>query len=358
MEKLLVIFFLLTHTLAATAQDLDSNSRPSLQQYVGYYHVGVKPKAPFFYARAFIRNRNLCIIFDGDTGSELIWKEGERFSLKGDTTLRYQVTFTRQAGVITGLKVDRPRAEWPTDLYGYRVEEWNRYAVDTEQDLQLNYASPHFTFYYSTKDSADIPTLAARLEETYHEKLRWFNLAELPNTSIRIYPDKDTYHNAVLTPQAPNWQMGRAWTKDEIRMLSLNEAKKEMGQELTFEQVVQHEWIHCLHWNLISNTRNTPAWLWEGIAMYQGCCRWQNLKDLAYLKTKQYPSLKRIETDRSSELKYQLGYYLIDFIVQTWGREKVLSLINTNGNIKTSLAISRKDFEKKFYVFLEEKHLR
>jgi len=85
--------------------------------------------------------------------------------------------------------------------------------------LTYHYKTAHFTLDYSPLDTAQIPAIGAYLENNYERLLNDFNLQELPKTKIRIYPDYNTYHNAVLTPNAPKWQRGRAWDNDEIRML-------------------------------------------------------------------------------------------------------------------------------------------
>jgi hypothetical protein len=155
----------------------------------------------------------------------------------------------------------------------------------------------------------------------------------------------------VLTPGAPAWQMGRAWTKREIRMLSPKVAQEISKESQNAGDIVLHEFVHCLHLHLVKSATRVPGWLWEGVAMYQGCCRWADPKDLEYVKKKKYPSLKQIEQDRTFQKKYDLGYALIEFIDKTYGWEKVVELIKKNGDIEGALGIPVKEFERSFYSY-------
>ena len=59
------------------------------------------------------------------------------------------------------------------------------------------------------------------------------------------------------TPRAPDWQMGRAWETDEIRMVSHSIAKA--SHDFPFSNDIPvHELGHCIHWAKIGNTRNIP----------------------------------------------------------------------------------------------------
>lgn len=355
---LILTLLMADHLAPAQADSID------IEQLAGYYDVGVKPGKPFFRSRWYTRENKLYAIFDSDIDREvMIYTNGELcynifFSesdlpqVLDDTT--YYLILTIEGEKLENFKIKRPRREWSTDLYGARNKSLDTMAFDTERSLVNNYKTDHFTIQYSALDSALVPSVSATLENNYSRLLSDFQRQNLPHTTVRIYPELDVYHNAVLTPGAPNWQMGRAWTNDEIRMLSPITAQRISGESINISEIVLHEFVHCIHLSMISNTTRVPGWLWEGLAIYKGCCRWiENPKDLEYVKNGKYPSLKKISNDRTSQMKYELGYYLIEFIEKEYGWEKVLELIKTNGDIKKTLHVSIKQFEKEFYTFLE-----
>ena len=339
------------------------------QALVGYYNVGVKPGKPFFRSRWYMREGQLYAIFDSDEDRPVKLFENGKLrhnvflsekalpEVRNDTTYYLILNFNDDQDRLQGFKVLRPRRDWPTDLYASRSIKFDHLAVDTEEILTEELVSDHFLIQYSDKDTGIVEGISSTLEEHYNELISDFGLVSLPQTIVRIYPDKDTYNNAVLTPDAPLWQMGRVWDSNEIRMLSPLMAEQLTGEKLEINEIVLHEFVHSIHLNLVKDGTRVPGWLWEGLALYKGCCRWvENPFELDHLKKGKYPSLKKIEKDRTSQLKYDLGYYLVEYIDQKWGWNKVLELIDSNGNLETTLKVSIKGFEKGFYRWMERKY--
>jgi hypothetical protein len=354
--KLLLLFCIFAVPLQIFSQT--THFANDLQKYIGYYDVGVKPGRPTFKARLYQRDHDLYIIFDGDKDHKLVFQEDGSLRFEFDTLSRYKITFSQQAEKVKAFKVIRPRDKWSTDLYAERNVRLNNYAVDTEKLLNYRHTTSHFQFNYCVNDTAVVKKYSQTLEQNYDTLLSAFTLGSIPKITIRIYPDMDTYHNAVLTPNAPDWQMGRAWSKTEIRMLSPMEAQKISKEDIHMNEIVIHEFIHCLHLHLVKTATRVPGWLWEGLAMYKGCCQWADPKDLEYLKRKKYPTLKDIRNDPTYQQKYELGYYLIEYIEKSYGWERVLNLISTNGDVKKSLRIPVRSFEEKFYQYMEKEYLR
>ena len=364
----LFVFIALGFSLAQQPTSIPhSDTQIPLEQFVGYYHVGVKPNKPFFMSRWYLKDGKLFTIYDSDRDRELIpyingklnptifLSEEDVEITEKDST--YYLVLNFEDDRLKSFKVIRPRSEWPTDLYGYRIDQYDKLAIDTESSLTYRYETEHFRFASSPMDTAQIPELGAYLEREYERLLQEFRIESLPITNIRIYPDYTTYHNAVLTPNAPKWQRGRVWDVDEIRMLSPITAEKVTGEQVEINGVVLHEFIHCLHLNLIKNGTRVPGWLWEGIAMYKGCCNWVgNPNELTYIQQGKRPSLKQIERDRAHEIKYDLGYFMIEYLDKTYGWEKILQLIDNNGDIEDALNISRKEFQAEFYDFIEDNY--
>lgn len=323
---------------------------PGHDKYVGYYDVGVKPGAPFFKARVYQRDANLYIIFDGDNDHKLVADADGTIRFDEETLMRYRLTFNFKDDKAVSFKVARPRDEWPTDLYGERIPSLDKYATDTEERLTNTFSSSHFTVQFANRDSAAAQDILSSLEIKYDTLISSFGLHATSTVSIKIYPDVDTYHNAVLTPGAPAWQMGRAWTKTEIRILSPQVAEQVSKESINAGEIVLHEFVHCLHLHLVKSATRVPGWLWEGVAMYKGCCRWNDPKDLGYIKNKKYPSLKQIEQDKTFQKKYDLGYNIIEFMAKSYGWNKVVDLMKKNGDIEAVLGMTAKEFERAFYA--------
>ncbi|MEM9300255.1 MAG: hypothetical protein AAGA64_17990 [Bacteroidota bacterium] len=357
----------LSGNLFLQAQTNQSEQIP-LEQFVGYYDVGVKPNKPFFKSRWYLRDDQLYTIYDSDQDnlfepfengklkSHIVLKEADLPMNRDDTTYYLVLNFQNQK--LQSFKVIRPRNEWPTDLYGYRNEKLSELAVDTEKELTKIKESTHFRMRYGVQDNDIVPGIIQTLESRYSDLIQDFKMDSLPLTVINIYPDLKTYHNAVLTPGAPSWQMGRVWDKNDIRMLSPLTAKEITGEEMNINEIVLHEFVHSLHLNLIKEGTRVPGWFWEGLALYKGCCQWiETPFVLDYMKSKKYPSWSKIEKDRSGEIKYDLGFYIIEFIDKKYGWNKILELIQTNANLKLTLELNESQFEKQLYKYLEAEYL-
>lgn len=79
-------------------------------------------------------------------------------------------------------------------------------------------------------------------------------------------------------------------TENEIKLVSPFYLNSETGEIISNDLLI-HEYIHILHWNKIGDPNTIPRWLWEGLALYKGCCEWGNLEELEYLVKGNYPSL-------------------------------------------------------------------
>ncbi len=362
-----LVLLLLINISKLAAQKSNKKEEIPLSGFVGYYNVGTKPNKPFFKSRWYLREGKLFVIYDSDVDRELqlliegkhnpsiIYGDEDIAIEKNDTTYYLQLHFKDQK--LEKFRVFRPRQDWSTDLYGYRNNKLSDLATDTEKSLTYQHETENFKFYSAPKDEAYVLLMAESLENKFEELTKAFGIKAIKKTAIRIYPDLDTYHNAVLTPGAPSWQMGRAWTKNEVRMLSPKEASKISQEEVNVQEIVLHEFVHCLHMHLIKDGMRVPGWLWEGVAIYKGCCLWNSKPfNLEYIKNHRYPTLKQIERDQTFQIKYELGYFLIEFIEQNYGWTGVLKLIETNGDIRAAFQQSNKQFEKEFYLFLAKNY--
>lgn len=358
------LILLLTNSLFAQNTNGISEIRP-LSEFVGYYNVGVKPNKPFFKSRWYLKGDELYTIYDSDidrkfepyTNGKLnynvVYNEENLPEIKeGDST--YYVVLTFKNHQLEQFKIIRPRKEWSTDLYGYRIPELDGLAVNSEEQMTQELSTDNFRFVYSKKDELFVKNFSSKIDSLNSTLLGEFRSDSLPVTTYKLYPDLESYHNGVLTPGAPDWQKGRVWTENEIKLVSPTYLETELNEPISDDLLI-HEYIHIIHWNKFGDPRNIPKWLWEGVALYKGCCAWNNIDQLEYLKKEKFPSLKKINWN--AEFQYQLGYYLIEFVDIKWGWVKVVELMANNGNIQESLGLSIKTFEKEFYDYIKKEYL-
>lgn len=364
--KIIVTFLILilTNSLFAQKTNKASEIRP-LSEFVGYYNVGVKPNKPFFKSRWYLKDGKLYTIYDSDIDRQfkpftdgklnynVVYDEKKLPEIKeGDST--YYAVLTFENHQLEQFKIIRPRKKWSTDLYGYRIPELDEIAIDAEKQMTQELRSDNFRFIYSQKDEAFVKNFSKKIELLNSKLLDEFRSEPLTVTTFKLYPNLESYHNGVLTPGAPEWQKGRVWTENEIKLVSPTYLETELKEPISDDLLI-HEYVHIIHWNKFGDPRNIPKWLWEGVALYKGCCVWDDINQLEYLQKEKFPSLKRINSN--SEYQYQLGYYLIEFIDTKWGWDKVIQLMENNGDIKATLALSVKAFENELYGYIKGNYL-
>ena len=115
--------------------------------------------------------------------------------------------------------------------------------------------------------------------------------------------------------------------------------EKEMRLHLNPESPVEvvHEYAHLVSMQVNPTIPNNPRWLWEAIATYEagqldhpGSWQIQSLTFPGFSALNQFNSV----------LPYRWGYLIAEAIIEGWGREGYLALIESNGRIEETLGVS------------------
>jgi hypothetical protein len=133
-----------------------------------------------------------------------------------------------------------------------------------------------------------------------------------------------------------------------------------------------HEFTHCVQLNILikeeqqkwtsSDGRDFnqmfeekfiklyPQWFWEAICDYEASI--VNNISVRYGMKK---NLTLKELNNSNQI-YNVGYTIIEYIVEKWGQDKLPILITSYVDIKTVLGVSESEFEKGWIDFVNEKY--
>ena len=93
-----------------------------------------------------------------------------------------------------------------------------------------------------------------------------------------------------------------------------------------------------------------PQWFWEAICDYEA--RIVNSISVKYGMKK---NLTLKDLNNSNQI-YNVGYTIIEYIVEKWGKDKLPILITSYVDINTVLGVSESDFEKGWADFVDEKY--
>lgn len=226
----------------------------------------------------------------------------------------------------------------------------------TNVDQTLEYSSAHFKFYLTEFDHANIASIAQHLESNYSRVIAGLSASNLPIINIQFYSNQSALHQTLNLPNSPAWLVGAATARDQIHMMSLNapNLNRAFDEMLT---ILVHEFTHCVTLNIAPRSGNNPRWLWEGVALYEAG-QFVHPVGIPYLVNGNPPTLAGLNTNWQMNTQiYDVGYLLVEYIVETWGKPQLVSLIKAYGDIQAVLGISVAAFETSWYEFVRNKYL-
>lgn len=133
-----------------------------------------------------------------------------------------------------------------------------------------------------------------------------------------------------------------------------------------------HEFTHCIQLNILIKsaqrklihedngnfnkvfeekfTNEYPQWFWEALSDYEAGI--VNKLSVKYAMRKN-PTLKYLN---NSNQNYNVGYTIIEYIVEKWGKDKIPCSITSYVDIENILGVSESEFEKGWVDFVNEKY--
>ena len=104
---------------------------------------------------------------------------------------------------------------------------------------------------------------------------------------------------------------------------------------------VVHEYAHLVSMQVNPTIPNNPRWLWEAIATYEA----EQLDHPGTWPsgTLAFPGFAALN-QFNSPLPYRWGYLISEAVLERWGDEGCLALIEANGRMLEALNISEPEF--------------
>lgn len=195
----------------------------------------------------------------------------------------------------------------------------------TTADLKQQRETEHFVFYCMDQDVKALDDLAEALEGCYERTTT--DLGKMPSGKVKvnIYPDIDSFHNAMGRSNAPDWSVGEAKNGALYMTSPLNPGPAHNYDDML--QIAVHEFVHII----INLFGNVPSYLHEGVACYEaGQNRYDTLSSYiaGQMDQNKVPSLSSLEKyNSSSEGIYQYGPAFVDFIARCYGFDAVVALL-------------------------------
>lgn len=223
----------------------------------------------------------------------------------------------------------------------------------SEQDFET-ISSENFVVYFVPRDKNAARDVLRVLEESHDRIVEDLKPDTTGIFTVRIYPNLGEFHKAINKPDAPSWVVGTAQGDSRFAIVS----PRNPGPAHRYQGILQvavHELTHCISLRLISGTGvngRRMLWLFEGIALYQAD-QFRDPKAFPYMLSGDYPPFLELGNNEI----YNVGYTVVEYIVDRWGMDSVRHLLLTEGNVTSVLGVTEDEFYEGWYAFVKEKYL-
>lgn len=233
------------------------------------------------------------------------------------------------------------------------------YKKENTSSLDLQLESTHFKFYSKAADTSALKKLSNTLERNYSRITENMNTRFESKIDVFIYPDVVSFHTAINAPDAPDWVVGAA-SKNELKMVSpLNP-----GSEHTYESLMEaivHEFAHTVVLNFRDQGLvGLPKWLNEGYAYYEAGQLTKAQYTMVYdlIHNQKIPSWSELETADDYQFGdlngYPISATIIEFLVSTYGMEKLKQSIMAPEKMGKIYKVSKEDLERLWVQYITE----
>jgi hypothetical protein len=173
-------------------------------------------------------------------------------------------------------------------------------------------------------------------------------VADVAQVRVRIWQDQAAWNAEIARHFGRSFTTGGYITgMDEMRLLAVDRVAVN----------ATHEFAHIVSLYLNPGFANNPRWLWEATALYENG-ELVDPRTLGYMTGGRPPTLQTLNSDISANTQvYEVGYTLAEFVVETYGRDALLRLIRSSGDLATVLGLTPAEFERDWYAFVRARHL-
>ena len=216
------------------------------------------------------------------------------------------------------------------------------------------HASEHFTIFYTTLDAPSVAHTAASLERDYARITAALGVSATPRIRVFLYTTREAMQAAVrpAVGELPAFASGLVTGADAVHILS-----PELPVVWSYEtglRALTHELAHCVSLAINPRIANNPRWLWEAVAVYEAG-QFVDPRTLPYLAGGAAPALDSLNGFDNTRV-YDVGYLIAEFVVSRWGRDGLVGLIATDGNLGAVTGLNATEFVAAWRDFLRSRY--
>jgi hypothetical protein len=236
--------------------------------------------------------------------------------------------------------------------------------VKEQTVLQTN----HFKINYKGILKKEAESISKSLEENYARIRTELNDPEHDTITVFIHSTQQEFNTAtgLINSKANGTSRGPKAFHLMYQTWYNNILPTEM------EKVAVHEFTHCVQLNILIADAKTkygditniefdkrfekefaekyPQWFWEALCDYEA-----NIVNKSSVNYSIKKGLTLKDLNKSNQI-YNLGHTIVDYMVTTYGKEKLSDFIKSYGDFKKVFNISEQEFEQGWYKFVETKY--
>lgn len=240
------------------------------------------------------------------------------------------------------------------------------FSLCAQDTLPFYKETKHFQLYCLEKDQGASDEILAVLENSYAQICKDFQSEPEGCIPIEIYPSVQDFHKKIGLPISDDWFVAFANEKDlphlkaGMFMVSLNNPGSYHNQK-SMCIVAVHELTHFFIFKKAES--GLPLWMHEGLASFEaGMFDSKSINHMAYLsETQGIPSLSKLSEFDSKVFcalgGYSFSYTLVEFIVEKWDFETLLSLVQRFDRFEEILGTTKDTFESDWKEFVTQRYL-
>lgn len=209
----------------------------------------------------------------------------------------------------------------------------------------------HFRILADRTGTETVAAVSDALELAWPRITSDLRVTGLPATSVWIWADASSFYADMQAKAGRVFQGATGWVPDAHSVSVLG--RPGISANVVARAAV-HEFAHVVSIGVNPTIGNRPRWLWETVALYESQ-EFVDPRTVDYMRSGQYPPLAELDSPYEvSGRIYQVGYVLGEYVVQKWGLDGLVRLIQHNGDLEAALSVTTAAFETGWHGFLHD----
>jgi len=205
----------------------------------------------------------------------------------------------------------------------------------------------HFELHAGQVAETTVADIAGALESRYGRVTSDLMTGEVPRMTVEVWSDQASFLAEMERFLGQRYNAtGYVTGPAGLRVLAVPSVARN----------ATHEMSHAISLNVNPTFANRPRWLWESVALFEND-EFVDPRSISYLTSGRFPTLAELDADPNAGRQvYEVGYLIGEFVVARAGRDGLLRLIRSNGDVTVLGFASPAAFESEWASFVRARY--